>query len=804
MNLAQGVRLGPYEIGGQLGAGGMGQVWRARDTRLGRDVAVKVLPDDVSHDPKVLARFESEARAVAALSHPNILALYDVGEANGVRYAVTELLEGETLRDALRHGALPVRRALEISEQLAKGLAAAHEKGIVHRDVKPENVFLTKGGDAKLLDFGLARQTTLFSDPADTHSPTEPVHTTSGAVIGTVAYMSPEQARGLPIDHRSDQFSLGIVLYEMLAGRRPFHGDSAPETLIATIREEPEALEKIAPAVPAPARWIVERCLAKEPAGRYDSTRDLAQDLSNCRLHVADSGTGVPGAPARARPPRRLIVAAIASLALVATLAVLVVRRKSGVQPTSPAALQGLPLRIVVLPFESLSADPEQRYLAEGIHEALITDLAKISSLSRVIARTSAMRYEKTAKPLSQVARELGVDAIITGSVLRVANRVRVTAHLINPATEEHLWSESFERELRDVLSLQNEIVAAIIRTGHLKLSGEETVRLATARTVNPDAYEAYLKGKFHLNKMTPDGYEKGLASLNQAVEKDPTNPLPYAALALGYSLVGHERHPDAFARARAAARKAEELGGEPLAEMYLAFGMAKLYSDWDYMGAEKDLRRALDLNPSLGEAHRDYSWYLFLVGRRDEALAEMKRAQEVEPLTPLFAADRGWQYWWIGKNDEALVEARKSLDLDPNFNEGLHVLGSVYAEMGMYAEALEAHRKLAEVDPDWRWSLARTYAQAGRKDEAREALAKFLKEKPEPTGAWAGWFLAEAYAALAEKDEALRWLEAAYRERHSFLPWINDNRAYASLRSDPRFQDLQRRIGVYPKGPRR
>jgi Tol biopolymer transport system component len=333
MSLAPGARLGPYEIAGPLGAGGMGEVWRARDTRLGRDVAIKVLPDDVSSDPKVLARFESEARAVAALSHPNILALYDVGEANGVRYAVTELLEGETLREALRRGAFPVRRALEISEQLAKGLAAAHEKGIVHRDVKPENVFLTKGGDAKLLDFGLARHTTLSTDPSDTLSPTEPVHTTSGAVIGTVAYMSPEQARGFPIDHRSDQFSLGIVLYEMLTGRRPFHGDSAAETLTAIMREEPEALEKIAPPVPAPVRWIVERCLAKEPSGRFAATWDLAQDLATMRVHISEatssgvSGTGVTAPPVSRQAALIRTAAAVGIIAIAVGAGILLDRQ---------------------------------------------------------------------------------------------------------------------------------------------------------------------------------------------------------------------------------------------------------------------------------------------------------------------------------------------------------------------------------------------------------------------------------------------------------------------------------------------
>ncbi len=374
---------------------------------------------------------------------------------------------------------------------------------------------------------------------------------------------------------------------------------------------------------------------------------------------------------------------------------------------------------------------------------------------------------------------------------------MRITAQLINAATDTHLWAESYERDLRDVLALQSEVAQAIAREIRLNLTPTEKARLTKTRPINPEAYEAYLKGKFYLNKMTPEGFEKGLAYFNQAIEKDPTNPLPYAALALGYSIIGHERDVHAFERARANARKAEELGGEPLAEMYTALGMIELLSDWDYAAAEKDLRRAIELNPNIGEAHRDYSWYLLLIGQRDEALAEMKRAQEVEPLNPLFYADRGWQYKWTGQNDKAMEETRKSLELDPNFNEGLYLLGVLNAEKGMYAEAIATHQKLAVVDPDWKWGLALTYVQAGRKDEARKTLARFQVEKPKPAGSWAGWFLAEAYAALGEKDEAFRWLEAAYKEHHSFLPWLNYNPYYSPLRSDSRFQDLVRRMNL-------
>jgi TolB-like protein/Tfp pilus assembly protein PilF len=528
--------------------------------------------------------------------------------------------------------------------------------------------------------------------------------------------------------------------------------------------------------------------MEKEPGRRYQRGSEVA-----AALEAVQTGAVAPWAAWRYRLARRRWLAlAVTVMVLLVVLAALNVERlRTGLGGGAPR-IQSL----AVLPLENLSGDKEQDYFADGMTEELITNLAKISAL-KVISRTSVMQYKGIKKALPQIAKELNVDAIVEGSVLRQGGQVRITAQLIQASTDQHLWAESYLRDLRGVLVLQGEIASVIAEKVRAALTPSERARLAGARPVNPEAYEAYLKGKFYLNKMTPEGFEKGLAYVQQAIDKDPTNPLLHAGLALAYSLIGHERFPDFSARAKAAAHKAEEFGGDPLAETYLALGMTKLYWDWDYAGAEKDLRRAMELNPSIGEAHRDYAWYLFLIGHRDEALAEMKRAQEVEPLTPLFYADRGWQYWWAGQIDKAIEEARKSLELDPNFNEGLYVLGVMHAEKGMYAEALAEHKKLATVDPGWRWGLARTYAQAGRKDEARRILAKFLGEKPKPTGEWAGWFLAEIYIALGDKDEAFRWLEAAYKERHSFLPWLADNPLYAPLRGDPRFQDLMRRMNL-------
>jgi tetratricopeptide (TPR) repeat protein len=423
--------------------------------------------------------------------------------------------------------------------------------------------------------------------------------------------------------------------------------------------------------------------------------------------------------------------------------------------------------------------------------EELITNLAKISAL-KVISRTSMMQYKGTKKPLPQIAKELNVDAIIEGSVLREGGQVRITAQLIQASTDQHLWAESYQRDLRGVLALQGEIASVIAEKVRAALTPTERARLARARAVNPEAYEAYLKGKFYLNKYTPEGFEKGLAYLQQAIEKDPANPLPYAQLALGYGMMGHEQAPETFPRARAAALKALELD-ETLAEAHEALAEIKLYSDWDWVGAERAFRRALEINPNLAQGHVHYSWYLQLVRPLDEAIAEMKRAQELDPLTPLWSAWLGWQYWEAGQTDNAIDAARKSLELDPNFPVGLYILGAAYAQKGMYVEAIAAHRKAGMASPAWRWPLGRTYALAGRREEARKVAAELEKE---PTGL-NPWGLAEIYTALGEKDKAFRWLEASFSSRAGYMPWIGIEIPFKPLRSDPRFQDLRRRMNL-------
>jgi non-specific serine/threonine protein kinase len=759
-----GQRLSHFRIVEKIGAGGMGEVYRAHDEQLDRDVAIKVLPAGSFHDPTARSRLLREARTASKLNHPHICTIHEVGEADGQAYIAMELVEGQTLSARLAEGALPPEQVLRYGLQLADAVGHAHERGVIHRDLKSANVIVTPEGRAKVLDFGLAKRlnkeelaeaTTMSQDLSQ-----------PGTIVGTPAYMPPEQLRGEPADARSDVWALGVMLYEMVARQRPFQGNTGFELGSAILNQAPAPLP---PNVPLELRSVIERCLEKEPGRRYQRAGEV-----RAVLEAVESGTATP-----------------ASLASRETGS-----RRSGMGGGARPRIDSL----AVLPLANLSGDPEQDYFADGIHEALITDLAKLGGFSRVIARSSVMRYRNTDKPLSQIAGELGVSAVITGSVLRQGNLMRVTAQLVYAATEQHLWADRYERELRDVLSLQDEIVVAIAREVNLQLTPREQMRLTGARLVNPETYELYLKGMSYLNQYTPEAFRKGLDCLYQAVERDPSDGRAWAALATGYGYLGHAPAPppEALPRAKVAALRALDLD-ETLAEAHTALAEVKLYYDWDFAGAQQAFRRALELSPNQAEAHMHLGWYLEELGQTEEAIAAMRRSVELDPLSPIYRAWFGWEYWWAGRNDEAIIEAQKSLDLEADFPIGLYVLGAVYAEKGMYQEAIAAHERAAAKYPNlWvRWALARTYAQAGRTEEARKILAG-LREN---VSSWDSWFIAEVHTALGEEDEAFRWLERACEYRHSFLPGMWRNPAYQPLRGDPRFQDLWRRMNVSVKG---
>ena len=793
-----------YRILERLGRGGMGVVYKAEDTTLGRQVALKFLPEEWSKDRQALERFKREARAAAALNHPNICTIYEVGEHEGQPFLVMELLEGETLEQRVSARPLKVDEILELAISIAMALEAAHAKGIVHRDIKPANIFVTQEGGVKILDFGLAKVARAGGlstvGGMSTGSLTAP-----GVVAGTVQYMSPEQALGEPVDARTDLFSFGSALYEMATGRVPFAGSTLGETLAHILHSEPEAMGHFNSEVPAELERITGKCLEKKRQERYQTAKELRIDLQRLRRGTESGRVGAGLAlPKRGRPgvplrTRGMVATVGAAVILVA--AVLIARNVGGLRdrllgPVGPPRIESL----AVLPLENLMGDPQQEYFVDGMTEELIAHISQVSAL-RVISRTSVMQYKGTKKLLPQIARELKVDGVIEGSVLRSGDRVRVTAQLIQAATDTHLWARSYERDLRDVLTLQDEVARAIAGEVRVKLTPQEQTRLARARPVNPETHEAYLKAMFYLYKKTPEGFAKGLALLRQAIEKDPADPLPYAGLALAYPIIYHGLGGtipprEGFPRARAAALKALELD-ENSAQAHLALAVIKLYFDWDWTGADKEFKRALELNPNLPEAHAHYGWYFQLFGRFEEGLAEGKKAVELDPLTSVYTAWVGWMYLNAHQDDKAISEARKALELDPDSPDALLVLGAAYGEKNMFEQAIAAHQKMAAVNPDYKLTLAETYLGAGRKDDALKLVAETEREDYQKFGL----DLFEIQTTLGNKQEALRALDAAFEYHHIFLPWeMNDPDILKSTwGSDPHFQELRRRMN-FPK----
>ena len=788
MRLTTGARLGSYEIESSLGAGGMGEVYRARDPRLDRDVAIKVLPAPLGNDPEALARFEREAKAVAALSHPNILAIHDFGREQGVPFAVMELLVGETLRSRLARSTLPWRRAVEIGAAVAEGLAAAHAKGITHRDLKPENIFLTSDGQVKILDFGLARVKSALSAREHGSAPTMAAATRPGTVMGTVGYMSPEQVCGEEAGPPSDLFSFGCVLYEMVAGRKAFGRLTAPETLAAILRDEPPGVGDTPGAIPPELERLIAHCLEKNKEERFQSARDLAFGLRAILSGPAIARPAVLATLRRALPLAALVV----TLAIVALVSLLLWR---GTRTAVPARIQSL----VVLPLTNLSADPEQDYFADGMTEALITDLSKIRAL-RVISRTSAMRYRGLKKSLPEIARELDVDAVLEGSVLRVGDRVRITAQLIEATSDRHLWADSYDRDVRDVLSLQSEVAQAVAREIKITLTPEEQSRLGRARRVNPEALEAYLKGRFAWSKRTEEALKESIEYFQRAIEIDPAYTVAYSGLADAYGILGNNQFTpahDSFPKARAAALRALELDGS-LAEAHASLAFCMQNYDWDWPGAEREYQRAFELNPNYAPAHQWRAFYLVGMGRYAEAVDEIKNARQLDPLSPRINSNVGLMFYYAHDYEQALLELRKTIELDPVGSRWF--LGWVYVQKRMYDEAIAVSLERSQLLggkgtslPD----LAHAYAAAGKRVQARQTLEKIkeqLKRTHIPPDA-----IALVHVALGEKDQALALLEEAYRQRNVVFYWLKADPRFDPLRSDPRFQDLLRRVGLRP-----
>jgi serine/threonine-protein kinase len=791
MALPRGARLGPYEVLGPLGAGGMGEVYRARDTRLGREVALKVLPDEVSADRRRLARFQQEARIASSLNHPNIITIYDVGGSDGSSFIVMELTEGRTLRTVLASGPLAMRWLLELGVQVAEGLAKAHSAGMVHRDLKPENVMVTDEGLVKILDFGLAKLAPAAPEGlADEHTTLLRL-TDPGTVVGTVGYMSPEQASGASVDFRSDQFALGAILYELATGRGPFQRRTPAETLTAILREEPPAVGSLNPQTPPGLARILERCLAKDPSGRYASSLDLARDL---REELALVSTAPAAAAAAVRRPRVRFVGVGIGLVAVAALALLLPRLAPRRGPIGSLA---------ILPFVNASGDPGLDYLSDGLTENLINGVSQVPNL-KVIARSSVFRYKGRDVTPEQVAQELKVRAVVIGRISERGDRLSVSAELVDAAENAHLWGAQYNRKPSDLLATEEDIAREISENLRVKLSGQDKRQLARRYTQDDEAYRLYLKGRYFWNLRTKDDLQKSIGYFRQAIERDPAYALAYSGLADAYATVGlfyYQFAPprETFAPAREAALKSIELDPS-LGEAHNSLANVQLYYDWDWASAEREFRRALELNPADTNSRHLYSHYLLALGRFDESLTEAQRAVEQDPISPMMSTHLAEHYHLARQDGLAVAQLKRALELSPRFPTAHVLLGEAYEAQHLCPEAEQEFRSVEDAFAGTsrvRAAVARVHALAGRRAEALRELQELAEDRP---GRYvAPHDLAWGYAALGDRDRAMRWLEKAYSERSSALTYLKIEPLFDPLRGDPRFADVVRRVGLPP-----
>ena len=749
--LDPGTRLGPYEVRGLLGEGGMGEVYRAHDTRLGRDVAIKALPWSAQEDEERRERFHSEARAMAALSHPNVLAIYDAGELGGTPYLVCECLEGQTLSERLREGVLTPAKALRFAAEVARGLEAAHVHGIVHRDLKPENVFVTRDERVKILDFGLAKQTAARSGSAEA---VRAIRTAPGMVIGTLLYMSPEQLEGREADHRSDIFALGAILYEMLTGRRAFQRLSAAESIAAILREEVDVAQD--GAIPPMVGLVVQRCLEKRPEDRFQSAQDLAFELD---LIASDAAP-----PGEATRPR--------------------------VEASDARTL-------LVLPLANLGQDPETDYLSDSLTETLINNLSQLSGL-RVLARATAFRFKGGTDDPLNIGRMLGAGAVVTGRVLHVGERLVIRAELMSLRDGSQLWGQQYDRKRGDVLAIQDEIGHAITEALQLRLSADDVARLDRRHSRSPQAYELYLRGRYFLNKRTPRGFDQAIRFFNEAVREDSDYALAYSGLADSLLLLeryGLRSARDVMPRAKAAARRALEID-DTLAEAHTSLAVLHLYYDWDPPAMEREFRRALALNTGYATAHHWFGWCLGEIGRFDEALAKFETALRLDPLSLIINTNRGTLYYWARRFEAAAADLRQTLELDPGYLVAHQWLGRALAQLGEWQEALAVFQQGMHAQPDdpeclagYGHALGRVgrVAEAGGMLERLQAMGRERYVSP--------YWPAVVLLGLGDEEAALDALDQACEHRFDWLMALGVEPLFDPVRDHPRFRDLLTRL---------
>ena len=790
--LAAGEKFGHYKIHSAIGSGGMGEIYRARDTRLRRDVAIKVLPARLTRDAAALERFMREAHAASALNHPNILTIYDIGEYNDIKFIAAEFVDGKTLRERINNAPLDRAEALDIAVQVSSALVAAHEAGIIHRDIKSENIMIRADGYVKVLDFGIAK----LSEPSaisggvsgvKSDAPTLiQASTTPGMILGTAFYMSPEQARGWTVDARSDIFSLGVVIYEMIAGHLPFAGATMSDVIASVLISEPRPLSESAKNVPSELEWIVAKALNKDREERYQTMKGLLGDLKRLRQRLEFetelkrvNNSNNNSAVTFGHQPTLIL--------------------PGDFQPAArPRRTRRAIDSLAVLPLFNADDDPNTEYLLDGITECLINSLSKLPKL-RVVPRSTVFRY-KGQTDLLEIGGELGVRAIFAGRVVQIGDSLIVKTELIDVANRAQIWGEQYRRTITDIFTLLDDIAEDISEKLKLKLTGEEKKQLAKRYTENTEAYQFYLKGRYFVTtKRTEDWIKKGIEYFQKAIDLDPNYALAYSGIAEAYgflaSSTGGWSPRKAYPKAEAAALKALELD-DALGEAHCSLGFSRLLYDWDFAGARREFEKAIELSPNYPNAHDGYGFYLKAVGRHDEAIKKCRQVQRLDPLSPFAHISLGYAFYFARDYEKAIEECNKALELHKYSTFAYRNLGLAYLQQGKIDDAINALGKAVTFSGDSAAFAAYSgfvCAIAGRQTEAIEVLTNLRDAKQQYVSAYS---FAIVYLGLGDLDNAFQWLEKAFKERSGFLPFLKVEPMFDSVRDDSRFQKLLRRVG--------